>query len=72
MAAALAGAGAGAASGGLIGALVGWGIPDERAKQYEAGIKEGGILMGVKPRSDEDARHFEQTWKGVNGEQIYR
>jgi len=72
IAAALAGAGAGAAGGGLIGALVGWGIPDERAKQYETGIKEGGILMGVKPRSDEDASHFEQSWKGMRGEQIYR
>jgi hypothetical protein len=72
VAAALAGAGAGAAGGGLIGALIGWGIPEERIKQYETGIKEGGILMGVKPRSDEDAAHFEQTWRSHNGEQVYR
>ncbi len=72
VAAALAGAGAGAAGGGLIGALIGWGIPEERVKQYETGIKEGGILMGVKPRSDDDAAHFEQSWKSYNGEQIYR
>src|SRR5213596_599888 len=57
VAAALAGAGAGAATGGLVGALIGWGIPEERIKRYEAGIKEGGILMGIKPRSADDAAH---------------
>ena len=31
-----------------MGALVGWGIPEERVKHYEAGIKKGGILMGVR------------------------
>src|SRR5260370_18504371 len=48
IAAALAGAGAGAVVGGGIGALVGAGIPEERVKEYEAGLKNGGILMGVK------------------------
>lgn len=70
-AAALAGAGAGAAAGGLLGALVGWGIPEERVKHYEKGIKEGGILMGVKPRSDEDARVLAQEWRTHKGEHIY-
>lgn len=70
-AAALAGAGAGAAAGGLLGALVGWGIPEERVKHYEEGIKNGGILMGVKPRSDDDARYFSQEWKNSKGEHIY-
>ncbi len=72
LAAALAGAGAGAAGGGLIGALIGLGIPEERVQKYESGIKEGGILLGVKPRTDADADHIEQTWKSYNGEQIYR
>ena len=71
LAAALAGAGAGAASGGLIGALVGWNIPEERVKHYEEGIKQGGILMGVKPRSAADAAHFEEEWKR-DGEHVYR
>jgi hypothetical protein len=70
-AAALAGAGAGAAAGGLLGALVGWGIPEERVKHYEQGIKEGGILMGVKPRSEDDARYFSQEWKNSKGEHVY-
>jgi uncharacterized protein YjbJ (UPF0337 family) len=72
LAAALAGAGAGGATGGLIGALVGAGIPEERVKEYEQGIKEGGIVMGVTPRSDEDADYFENEWKTYRGEQIYR
>ena len=72
VAAALAGAGAGAATGGLVGALIGWGIPEERVKKYEAGIKEGGILMGVKPRSAEDAEHFERTWRDYSAEDVYR
>ena len=71
LAAALAGGGAGAAGGGLIGALVGWNIPEERVKHYETGIKQGGILMGVKPRSDADAAHFEEEWKR-SGEHVYR
>jgi hypothetical protein len=72
LAAALAGGGAGAATGGLLGALIGAGIPEERVKHYESGIKEGGILMGVRPRSDEDAEHFERTWKENRGEHVYR
>jgi hypothetical protein len=63
VAAALAGAGAGAATGGILGALVGSGIPEERAVRYEEGIKNGGIVMGLVPRSDEDAAHLEQSWQ---------
>jgi hypothetical protein len=70
--AALTGAGVGGLAGGLIGGLVGWGIPEEHAKAYESGIKEGGIVMGVNPRNDEDAEYFENEWKTNRGEQIYR
>jgi hypothetical protein len=69
-AAALAGAGAGAATGGLVGALVGWGIPEERIKQYESAIQDGGILMGVKARSEDDARVLGEEWKRHQGEEI--
>jgi hypothetical protein len=72
LAAALTGAGTGGAVGALIGALVGSGIPEERAKLYEQGIKEGGIVMGVTPRSDEDAEYFDREWRNARGEQIYR
>lgn len=47
LASTLAGAGIGAAAGGLIGALAGMGIPEEEARYYEAGVKEGGILVTV-------------------------
>ena len=72
IAAGLAGAGAGGATGGLFGALVGAGIPEERVKHYEKGLKEGGIVMGVTPRSDEDAEYFEREWKTHRGEEVYR
>jgi hypothetical protein len=71
LAAGLAGAGAGALTGGLVGALVGWGIPEGHAKRYEAGIKSGGIVMGVRPRSDEDAAYLESEWAS-SGQDVYR
>ena len=72
LAAALAGAGAGGAAGGLVGALIGAGIPEERVKHYEQGIKEGGILMGVRPRTEEDAGYFESEWSKAGGTHVYR
>ena len=62
IAAALLGAGAGGVAGGAIGALVGAGIPEERVKQYESGLKEGGIVMGVTPRTPEDRSYFDREW----------
>ena len=44
---AVAGAGIGAAAGGIVGALVGMGIPEEEAKHFEAGFREGGVLITV-------------------------
>lgn len=70
--AALAGAGAGGLTGGLVGALIGSGIPEEHAKVYEEGIKDGGIVMGVQPRTAEDAEYFENEWRNNRGESIYR
>jgi len=73
IAAGLAGAGAGGLTGGLVGALIGWGIPEERAQQYETGIREGGTVLGVKPRTTEDADYFENEWRtNYRGEHIYR
>lgn len=72
IAAGLAGAGAGGITGGLIGALVGAGIPEERAKVYESGIKKGNIVMGVRPRNIEDAKYFEDHWRTNKAEEIYK
>jgi len=51
LAAALAGLGVGGLGGGIIGALVGAGIPEEKARAYEQGLKRGGILVGVNADS---------------------
>lgn len=53
LAAALAGLGVGAAGGGIVGGLVGAGIAEKRAKEYEKGFREGGVLVAVKPKSPE-------------------
>ncbi len=71
LAGALAGGAAGGAAGSLVGALVGAGIPEERAKLYETDLKEGGIVMGVRPRKDEDADYFEREWQ-THGQHVYR
>ena len=67
IAAALAGAGA---AEDAIGALVGSGIPEERVKEYESGLKEGGIVMGVKPRTPEDRAHFDREWGGDHADTV--
>jgi hypothetical protein len=71
IAAGLAGAGAGGFAGGIVGTLVGAGIPEERARIYEDGIKKGNIVMGVHPRNDEDAEYFKNNWKQNKGEEVH-
>ncbi|HEX8368427.1 MAG TPA: hypothetical protein VF604_07785 [Pyrinomonadaceae bacterium] len=68
--AALAGAGAGGLTGGLIGALVGSGIPEEHAAEYESGIKNGGVYMGVNARNDEDAQYFHDEFNRHGGSHV--
>lgn len=72
VAAGIAGAGVGSVSGGIIGALIGAGIPEARAKLYESGIENGQIVIGVKPRTEEDAEYFEENWHSNNGQEIHR
>lgn len=72
LAAGLAGAGAGGLTGGIIGALIGRGIPEERAKVYDEGVRNGRIVMGVRPRNEEDAAYLENKWRGYEGEEVYR
>ena len=47
LASALMGMGVGAATGGLIGALVGMGVPEEDAKYFDSGLREGRTLVTV-------------------------
>jgi len=72
LAATIAGAGAGSLTGGLVGALVGSGIPEDHAQEYEEGIRNGGIVMILNPRTKEDADYFENEWSNHRGENIYR
>ncbi|WP_436414195.1 hypothetical protein [Petrimonas sp.] len=62
LAAALAGAGAGGVAGGLIGALTGAGVPEDEAKRYKRDIEEGGIYVGFRPRTEDDARYAYDEW----------
>lgn len=69
--AALVGAGAGGATGSLVGALIGWGIPEETARGYEEGLREGGIVLGFEPRSTEEANEIREVWRSYNGELLH-
>ena len=70
IAAALAGAGAGGATGGLIGALIGAGIPEYRAKVYDAEIRGGGILIGVEAPTDEDVDRLEHLLSDLGAQHV--
>jgi uncharacterized protein (TIGR02271 family) len=52
LASTLAGAGIGAAAGGIIGALAGMGVPEEDARHFERGFKQGGVLVTVSAGAD--------------------
>jgi hypothetical protein len=71
VAVALTAAGAAGVAAGLIGTLGDWGVPEERIRQYQAGIRDGGVLIMVEARSDDDARQIEQEWKKIGGRDIY-
>jgi hypothetical protein len=68
--AALTGAGAGAVAGGLLGGLIGLGIPESNAKAYEAALKEGGVVIGVHCRSNDDCSDVRKRFQELNGENI--
>ena len=50
--------------------MIGAGIPEYRAKVYEAGIKGGGILIGVEARSDEEVDRVEELLTELGGEHV--
>jgi len=70
IAAALVGAGAGGATGGLIGLLIGTGIPEHRAKVYDAGLRGGGILLGVEAKSKEDVDKLATLLEDIGAEYV--
>jgi len=48
-----------------------WGIPEKRAKRYESTISEGGVVLGVEPKSLDDERYFQNEWKSHQGQHIH-
>lgn len=72
IAGAIAGAGAGGATGTLLGALIGAGIPENRATEYERGIKEGHIVLGTRARDDQHAEALERDFTGYGAKNILR
>lgn len=72
LAGAIAGAGAGGVAGTLIGALIGAGIPEERAKAYDEGIRKGGIVLGTRARDEAHAAELERDFTSYGGSDIRR
>jgi hypothetical protein len=70
LAAALAGGGAGAVTGGVIGGLVGLGIPEANATAYQDAIREGGVFIGVVPKSSDDASRIKKYFEDHQGESV--
>jgi hypothetical protein len=68
--AALGGAAIGAAAGGFTGALIGMGIPEYEAKQYEAKIKNGGILVSVHCENSEEIDRAKMALKETGATDI--
>jgi hypothetical protein len=60
---AMAGLGTGAVAGGLLGGLIGSGIPEHEAKIYENEIKNGAVLMAVKPVDGEQKKQIKDILK---------
>jgi hypothetical protein len=70
IAAAFAGGGAGAVAGGLLGGLIGLGIPEPNAQAYHEALREGGVVLGVLPRSNEEVSEIRQYFEEHHGESV--
>lgn len=69
--ASLTGAGAGGIAGGVIGALVGSGISKNHAEHYDKTLKDGGVVIGFKPKTVEDRMEIITAWNGFGGRQVH-
>jgi uncharacterized protein YjbJ (UPF0337 family) len=72
IAGAIAGAGAGGATGSLLGLLIGSGIPEQRAAEYDRGIREGGIVLGTRAKDDKHAAELEKDFGTYGARNILR
>jgi hypothetical protein len=71
VAVALTAAGAVGVAGGVIAALTNWGIPKGRLELYETGIRDGGVLIGVKTKTLEHAQQLAELWRESGGESVH-
>ncbi len=72
IAGAIAGAGAGGATGSLIGMLIGSGIPEDRAAEYDRGIRDGGIVLGTRAKDDAHAAALEKDFTDYGARNVLR
>lgn len=70
IAAALAGGGAGAVTGGLLGTVIGATMHDQNAEAYVEALRNGGVVLGVAPRSSEHESEIRHKFEELNGENI--
>jgi hypothetical protein len=70
IAAMLAGGGFGALAGSVLGTLFGLSLSEEEAHSYEEKIRQGNILIGINPHSEEDARNIRQEWQNLGAEAV--
>jgi len=68
--AALSGSAIGGSLGLLIGTLVGSGIPEYEAKKYEAGLKEGYILLSVHTDNGDELQKAQDILKNEGAKDI--
>jgi hypothetical protein len=68
----LIGAILGGLSGALLGSLLGIGYSEERTKKSEEEIRPGNVIIGINPRSEEDAEKISREWRAAGGEIVIR
>ncbi len=66
----LSGAAIGATLGGIAGALVGFGMPEQEARQYESKVMDGGILISAHVYGREEVDDIERILQVAGAEDI--
>jgi hypothetical protein len=55
----------------IIGAFTSSGISDQHVEHYEKSLKEGGIILGFKPKTVEDRIEIITVWNEFGGRQVH-
>lgn len=66
----LSGAAVGATAGGLTGALVGLGVPEYEAKQYEAKLERGNVLLSVHTDDGDERARAKEVFERHGAEDV--